>query len=141
MSEHTAKRKKAPLKLSWYASGPLAGVACLLIFLLVSSLLMSSGTISGEYMRELLLASLFLSGLAAGASASGRRGGKRLLTGIITGAILTAFIATACLAAPGGGPFTTTGLAYAAAIIFGGALGGALRIKRVKRKIRARPRR
>ena len=138
MTVQAERRARRKTKLKWYILGPLLAAISLPLLLYLCSLLLAHEVLPFGLMEELVITCVFFAGTAGAAAASGARGQMVMQTGLITGGILAAALVIVSLAVPGQGAFNAQCPRHVIAALAGGAFGGALRIKRVKRKNKKR---
>lgn len=122
------------------AAGLLPGFIATVLFLFVSSLLVSRQVLPASLRDELILVSAFAGASFTGWAAAKRRGSGVLIAGLCAGMayLLLLKLLSACV--PSGSLFGGLSLKTAICSIAGGAFGGALRSRKKKQK-RARRRR
>ena len=130
MFTENERKKRRGTKLRWYISGPLLGVGVCVVMMLVTALLVESGTLPPGVLEYLVIACVFIATTAAGIASAIRRGRGALETGVAAGGIMLLIILLATLIAPGGKIMSPMFLKLAIASIAGGAFGGALCAKR-----------
>ena len=140
MTVQAERRSKRAARAKWYLAGPLASAAALFALLYLCALALARELLPFTLMEELVIACVFVSGAVGGVTASGFRGEKAVPTGAAVGAALAALIVVVTLIVPGEGAFNARCLRHVIAAVCGGAFGGALGIKRVKRPPKKRRR-
>jgi putative membrane protein (TIGR04086 family) len=116
------------------AAGLLPGFAATVLFLFLSSLLVSREVLPASLRDELILAAVFVGATATGLTAAKRQGSGVLLAGLLAGFgyLLLLKLFSACV--PSGSLFGGLSLKTAICSIAGGAFGGALRSQKKKQK-------